>query len=950
MPNQPSIIQPSSFRLCLLGCGRLVRDGRVIDRLSSQRQRLALLAIAAIEWKRGISRSKVAALLWPEGGEEHTRHGLAQLIYVMRRDLGIEDLFPGAADIRLASDEITVDLIDFEQALERGDLARAADLYAGPLLDGVPLAGSVEMERWVESHRERMHHQACDALVKLATAASAAGQWGDATRWWRRLNELEPFEARFAAQLICALGANGDRTAALKFAESYRRLLREELDQDLPAEVSESLHQAQSAVTPKPALVAATLSISAISYQDPYAVTDHATSRRYRLGKRGAKYVSAFAAILLAIAALVWRGTRAVPPPTLEGRAIILPFEIRGDPDLAFLRDGMVDLLATAFEKSTVLRPADPYLTLRAFGDRTSAGSDSGTAVTDVASQMGAEYFIRGQAMEAGSRVRLTATLFRAGGTGDPLARASAEGERKNLFALVDHLALELTANRIGGVAPQLQSEASQQGVSFVALRKYLNGESALRDGRYPDAIAAFQGAIADDSTFSIAYYRLCIAADWAGYSMAYRQKAVSDALRFSDRMPQREQLLLRAMKLTLAGDMVDAADIYENLLSKFPDDGSALMQFAELEFHYNQFRGRAFTDSRAGFERINRVTGGDPASLLHLARIAAHQRRTADVGDLMRDYRAARPADRDPEIALFVATALGDSRARDSVLRNLRKAGVDTIVGCAWRVAQFTEDFRTADRTLALLTAPERGVADRRAGYQFRATVGAIRGSWVRVRPMLDSLRGIDRVRALVLGARLAGVPDIGVPRDELIRMRDEFLDDGGFSPADIHPDAFFGFGSWGVTVERIYDAALLSAQLRDTAMLGRLERQLASIQEVKRDSTLGVFVAVLRARALSIAGNKRGALAVFHEITAPGRGQFAQLDPPSRFLFATLAEDTRDVAEALRWYDTFAGYFFPDLVFTAAAEKAQGRLLQGSGNNAEAAIHLARARAITG
>src|SRR5207253_2818255 len=115
----------------------------------------------------------------------------------------------------------------FEDALERRDDAAAAELYAGPFLDGFYLSGAEEFERWLDAERARLRQRAAAALERLATAA--AGDHSDAAAWWRRLAALDPLNSRVALGLMKALAAAGDRAGALQAARVHESLLRDEL-------------------------------------------------------------------------------------------------------------------------------------------------------------------------------------------------------------------------------------------------------------------------------------------------------------------------------------------------------------------------------------------------------------------------------------------------------------------------------------------------------------------------------------------------------------------------------------------------------------------------------------------------------------------------------------------------------------------------------------------------
>jgi DNA-binding SARP family transcriptional activator len=196
--------------------------------VAPQRRQLALLALLA--GARGVSRDKLLAYLWPESDAERSRHALNQALYALRRDLGADAVLTAGAELRLNPAAITADVAELEAALECGDGARAAALYAGPFLDGFFLEDAPEFERWVDAERARLAHRASAAMESLATAAAARGDHHAAAGWWRRLADADPLNSRLALLLIRSLAASGDRAGALRHATSHAALLREELD------------------------------------------------------------------------------------------------------------------------------------------------------------------------------------------------------------------------------------------------------------------------------------------------------------------------------------------------------------------------------------------------------------------------------------------------------------------------------------------------------------------------------------------------------------------------------------------------------------------------------------------------------------------------------------------------------------------------------------------------
>jgi TolB-like protein/Tfp pilus assembly protein PilF len=220
------------LQLQVLGSPTVTTGDVVQGGTAAQRKAIAVLALLAGAGKRGLSRDRVLALLWPETPADRAHHRLTQLLYSLRRDLGAADLFLGSADLRINPAVLATDLEAFGAALEAGDFERAVARYGGPFLDGFFLSGAPEFEHWVEEERARLSQRYASALEALARAAATAGDVTAAAGWWRQLAQVEPLNARVAVSYMESLGAAGDRPAALRFARAYETLLRQEYDTD----------------------------------------------------------------------------------------------------------------------------------------------------------------------------------------------------------------------------------------------------------------------------------------------------------------------------------------------------------------------------------------------------------------------------------------------------------------------------------------------------------------------------------------------------------------------------------------------------------------------------------------------------------------------------------------------------------------------------------------------
>jgi tetratricopeptide (TPR) repeat protein len=186
------------------------------------------------------------------------------------------------------------------------------------------------------------------------------------------------------------------------------------------------------------------------------------------------------------------------------------------------------------------------------------------------------------------------------------------EGDTARVLALVDRLAGQLLVNRRRDPANRLNQTAALTTHSLDALKAFLNAERRLRGRAMDSAIAGYQQAIALDSTFALAYYRLAVAAGWSERH-ALSSGAVANGLRHSARLSERDRLLLTAYAEYRRGNADDAERQYRSILDNYPDDLEAEFQLGDLLFQYNPLRGRPRLEARP---LLDKVLAYDPGFL----------------------------------------------------------------------------------------------------------------------------------------------------------------------------------------------------------------------------------------------------------------------------------------------------------------------------------------------
>ena len=216
-------------RLIAFGGLALVDTDGPMAGSAARGRNLALLALLARAGDAGLTRDKLAALLWPESDEARARHSLDQALYTLRQALGADVFLAGGSTLALNGAVLSSDVGDFDGACERGASAAAIDAYAGAFLDGFHLSNAPDFEEWVAGERARLQGRYVALLESSAVGAAARGERGEAVALWRSLAAAEPLGSRVALGLMRALVEAGDRAGAIEAARVHAALVHGEL-------------------------------------------------------------------------------------------------------------------------------------------------------------------------------------------------------------------------------------------------------------------------------------------------------------------------------------------------------------------------------------------------------------------------------------------------------------------------------------------------------------------------------------------------------------------------------------------------------------------------------------------------------------------------------------------------------------------------------------------------
>jgi DNA-binding SARP family transcriptional activator/TolB-like protein len=921
---------PTAIELATLGGLHILDDEGELDWLAGQRSRAALLIYLAVEQR--VSRDSLITVFWPESDNENARHALRQSLYQLKKAVRADWVESLAHDLVIRSD-VRADVHEFTEAIEQKDLERAVALYRGAFLDGIHLVDLSSWESWVDTKRARYaraFRQASRDLIRIKLSqGDKRGAIRVAEQWMAR----DRMDDEAQHRLIETLASAGERAEAIRQYETWERA--RESDGLEPPEETRALVERLKA---EPRLIPSLEVTAGIPSSKRTPSPRRRWSRAIGLGATG----------LVVGMVMIWGQIRKHGDTRAEPSAIaVLPFSVHGQDSVAYLREGMVNLLTAALDGAGSFRPVDARATL--------AAADVKKDPAAIAAQLGAGMYVVGDVTEAGGKLQISAVVYPSR-SNTPSARAVVSGNRDSVFALADLVAARLLADLSDPHAGRLIRTASLTTSSLAAFKDFLDGDRQMRAGQFERAADSYEAAIAHDSTFAIAYYKLGLAREWA--PLPGEDRAAARAAHFASRLSRRDRDLLEAFRVWRSGHAVDAARAYRAILSRYPDDVDAWFQLAEIQFHHGPLLGSSLGESATAWRQVLLYEPKNLFAITHLARIGIVENRLASVDSLLAKFSPTElyKDRRLIELAMLRAVARNDRSAITALTSETRMwEGLS-----AWRVAVFLTAF-TLDP--AAMRPIVHDLIDASASPSLRADVlwfaslldlagGKIRASWSGLRDArLSENSAADANRRpgfdAVIEWHAATLP-LPYSDSALSRVRQDAQSrQTSMSPHPMfHHDTELG-KFLQLEPLRLYTIGILSIRLRDTTEAMAASQRLSNIAKSRgaavltRDLDRG-----LRAQLAWHRRNGKIALALLDSLESDDvQGDVAATPfvarSNERYLHGEILESLGRHDEALKWFSSLGQGSVSEIPLRALSHYRQAEIFDRLRRPSNAAMH---------
>jgi serine/threonine protein kinase/Flp pilus assembly protein TadD len=304
--------------------------------------------------------------------------------------------------------------------------------------------------------------------------------------------------------------------------------------------------------------------------------------------------IPVFALLVVAVALVLGDRIQIGPQPSAvaeENSLAVMQFDNIVDPeDTERIGEIVTNLLITDLSESQYVR----VLSTQRLSDIRKQLGMNGEKVIDrdaaslVAGKANVRWMLLGSILQVDPSIVITSQLIDVEtGQVEASQRIASETE-EGIFSLVDKLTVEIKKDL------SLPSRAQEEDTpvadvttsSQEAYRYYLEGTEYSGKQYFVEAAKSYKKALEIDSTFAMAYYDLF----WCGGEETERQEMMDKAVKYSDRVSNKEKWYIKGQAAMISGDNEQAIGILEKIVERHPDEKPAYLWLGENYLYLEQY------------------------------------------------------------------------------------------------------------------------------------------------------------------------------------------------------------------------------------------------------------------------------------------------------------------------------------------------------------------------
>lgn len=225
-------------RITLFGEFSVELGGRTHTRFRT-RKTASVLAFLAFHLGKRLTREQVAAAVWPDSPLDAGLHNLRMALASLRKQLENSEarfMVLDRTSLSLSEEEVSCDVKEFLEAIERGEFHQALALYRGPLLPG-------SYEEWVLPEQQRFETQMIEVAVRLARQELLAGVPNRAIPALQMALQADPYSEEIVLALVEAHVLAGSQVTAVRVCKEFEDVLETQLGKAPSESFASSVHR-----------------------------------------------------------------------------------------------------------------------------------------------------------------------------------------------------------------------------------------------------------------------------------------------------------------------------------------------------------------------------------------------------------------------------------------------------------------------------------------------------------------------------------------------------------------------------------------------------------------------------------------------------------------------------------------------------------------------------------